>query len=73
MACEGDVCEGRVCEGGGGACVCVCVCVCDNAPDFVVSLSELAMVVVAKHVHLTRVEEDGYGERGGSREVCLMS
>ena len=53
--------------------MCVCVCVCDNAPDFVVSLSELAMVVVAKHVHLTRVEEDGYGERGGSREVCLMS
>ena len=51
-----------MCEGVGGR-VWVCVYRAHNAPDFVVSLSKLAMVVIAKHVHLTRVEEDGCGER----------
>ena len=53
---------GRVWEGVGGR-VWVCVYRAHNAPDFVVSLSKLAMVVIAKHVHLARVEEDGCGER----------
>ena len=46
-----------------------CVYRAHNPPDFVVSLSKLAMVVITKHVHLARVEEDGCGERQGSREV----
>ena len=62
--CEGVGGRGcvRVCEGVGGR-VWVCVYRAHNAPDFVVSLSKLAMVVIAKHVHLARVEEDGCGER----------
>lgn len=43
-----------------------------HSPNLVVPLPQLAMVPIAKHVHLTSMKESSYKEKGeGERELDL--